>query len=96
MVVETKASPRKAEASYWWPLSRQLTLLGLVSGLPVVVFDQTAHQSHSTMEVEGDEDRKIFQDEASGQDNAADEADPEELLEFNTGEGRIWLVKARG
>jgi hypothetical protein len=44
---------------------------------------------------DGDEDRKIFHDNSAGQDNVVDQPDPDEIMEFNTGEGRIWLVKAR-
>jgi hypothetical protein len=46
------------------------------------------------MDADVEDDRKIFQDDAAGQESAAVEADPEEIMEFNAGEGRIWLVKA--
>jgi len=45
------------------------------------------------LDADVEEDRKLFQDDAAGQDNVNDEADPEEIMEFNAGEGRIWLVK---
>jgi len=45
------------------------------------------------LEVDGEENRKVFADENTDQGNAVDEADPEELMEFSAGEGRIWLVK---
>jgi len=46
------------------------------------------------LDADVEEDRKTFQDDTSGQDNAAEQADPEEIMEFNVGQGRIWLVKA--
>jgi transcription initiation factor TFIIF subunit beta len=43
----------------------------------------------------GDEDQKVFHNDTAGQEIIVDQADPDEIMEFNTGEGRIWLVKAR-